>query len=728
MSTASATVRIGASIQGLTQGLNQAKSALSSFAAQAVSVAGGQALFAGIQGAIGLVSKGVRALGTTFADAVGEAGNFESIVAQFNTFYKDANLAAGAVAELSQYSATTAFQLEEVANAGAGLAAAGVPAEQLKESIRVLGDIAAGSRKPLAEILQPYVKTLSVGKLQTEGFLQFLERGIPLGEQLKKSLNLDDAGLTKALSSSAISAQDVVSALQEITNTGLFAGAAAAQGETLNGKLSTLSDTVTEIKRNLGLAATAGLKPLIQLGTDLAASLAPIGTALGNVFSAASQTALRFADSFKIKFQEAIDAGIQVFQILEGAIRNGTLWDILATSGKIAFGELKIAGVQLFQGLQALFEGGDLFSSLARISESFISTLIDAAPRIGAAFEGPVGSSLKRAAESFGTYLKEQVNFAISGALDMITPDFLKPSKGGGFQLPSADINPSYNFAAGGITDAQAAEMAAANAAGYPTPLRPSEVRETFAGGRRITYNTRESLVNGAIIPPANSDAFAAGTGPDFSRLADVFSAGANKQTDATKRLEASQKELRAELKRLADAALANSAAIKQQTSSLQNSQNLTAKTAPAEIAKATRTSAPKTREYSSLEKIGGGRQILNLSSRGEMIGLGGRAPGLRAAGGIDGGFANSPAFEAAKKKAQLLTMPVQGPPLPNFNDNLNRKLERMGGAQLDAQLKATSPFGGIQGNLAEKLLERLLRVTEDTFAIQSRTLDAPVV
>lgn len=667
MSTASATVRIGASIQGLTQGLNQAKSALSSFAAQAVSVAGGQALFAGIQGAIGLVSKGVRGLGATFAEAVGEAGNFESIVAQFTTFYKDANLAAGAVAELSKYSATTAFQLEEVANAGAGLAAAGVPAEQLKESIRVLGDIAAGSRKPLAEILQPYVKTLSVGKLQTEGFLQFLERGIPLGEQLKKSLNLDDAGLTKALSSSQISAQDVVSALQEITKTGLFAGAAAAQGETLNGKLSTLSDTIAEIKRNLGLAATAGLKPLIQLGTDLTASLAPIGSALGNVFSAASQTALRFADTFKTKFASAIDSGVQIFQILEGAIRNGTLWDVLTTSGKIAFGEIKLASIQLFQGLQAIFEGGDLFSSLARISESFISTLIDAAPRIGAAFEGPVGSSLKRAAESFGTHLKEQVNFAISGALDMITPDFLKPSKGGGFQLPSADINPSYNFAAGGITDAQAAEMAAANAAGYPIPLRPSEVRETFAGGRRITYNARESLANGEIIPPSNSLAFAGGTGGDFSRLADVFTTGANKQTDATKRLEASQKELRAELKRLADAALANSTAIKEQTSSLKNSAELTAKAATAEPKKAEGGAAGAGKEFTSLEKIGGGRRTINLAPRGETIGLEGRAPGLRAAAAMPAGFANSPAFEAARKKAELLKIPVQGPPAAPF-------------------------------------------------------------
>jgi hypothetical protein len=671
MSTASATVKIGASIQGLTQGLTQAKSALSSFAAQAVSVAGGQALFAGIQGAIGLVSKGVRGLGATFAEAVGEAGNFESIVAQFNTFYKDANLAAGAVAELSKYSATTAFQLEEVANAGAGLAAAGVPAEQLKETIRVLGDIAAGSKRPLAEILQPYVKTLSVGKLQTEGFLQFLERGIPLGEQLKKSLNLDDAGLTKALSSSAISAQDVVSALQEITKTGLFAGAAAAQGETLNGKLSTLSDTITEIKRNLGLAATAGLKPLIQLGTDLAASFAPIGTALGNIFSAASQTALRFADTFKTKFQEAVDGGIKVFQILEGAIRTGTLWDVLATSGKIAFGELKLAGIQLFQGLQALFEQGDLFSSLARISDKIIQTLIDGAPRIGAAFEGPVGTAFKNAANAFGSYLKEQIDFAVSGLADLVLPSFLSPGRadvtGAGMNKAGVDFSGGTMYASGGITDAQAAEMAAADAAGYPVPLRPSEVRQTFAGGRRITYNTRESLANGEIIPPSNSLAFAGGTNADLSRLADVFTAGATKQTDATKRLEASQKELRAELKRLAEAAIANSTAIKEQTSSLQNSQTLTAKTGAAEAPKPEGGAAGGGKEFTSLEKIGGGRRTLNLAPRAPMIGLEGTAPGLRAAGDLGGGFANSPAFEAAKKKAELLKIPIQGPPVAPF-------------------------------------------------------------
>ena len=233
--------------------------------------------------------------------------------------------------------------------------------------------------------------------------------------------------------------------------------------------------------------------------------------------------------------------------------------------------------------------------------------------------------------------------------------------------MNKAGIDFSGANAAGGITDAQAAEITAANAAGYPIPLRPSEVRETFAGGRRITYNARESLANGEIIPPSNSLAFAGGTGGDFSRLADVFTAGATKQTDATKRLEASQKELRAELKRLAEAAIANSTAIKEQTSSLKNSAELTAKTGTPEAPKTEGGAAGGGKEFTSLEKIGGGRRTLNLAPRGPMIGLEGTAPGLRAAGDLGGGFANSPAFEAARKKAELLKMPVQGPPIAPF-------------------------------------------------------------
>lgn len=668
----SAVIRIGADTSDFRKGLNSALGEMGSFAKQIAAVASGQALFAGLQGAVSAVGAALRGFGDTFKESISVAGEFEAVVAQFTTFYKSAETAQGAVAELAKYAATTSFQLGEISNAGAGLAAAGVPAEQLKETIRVLGDIAAGTKKPLAEILQPYVKTLSVGKMQTETFLQFLERGIPIGEELKKALNLDDAGLQKALTAGSISAQDMVNALQQMTTTGLFSGAAAAQGQTLNGLLSTLADNVEEVKRNLGLAAATGLKPLIEFAQTLVGKFSPIGTALGNIFTAATAKALQFSDQFSAGFGKAVDFAVNAFQVIEGAIKNGTLWDVLVTSGKIAFLEVTETAVRALQGIAAIFDEGNALTGLGGLLSE---TLTDALGTVAGSVADTIGKALLDAAKAWLDYVTNGIK-RIPAALGELAGAIFSSGNTAGlgprtlqgmganqqrFQTSQSYMAPQ---ASGMVTPAQAQEIAAAKAAGYPTPLTPGEVRETFAGGKRITYNTKESLSNGAIIPPSNSDAYAEGT-PGQGLLA-AFERGFGKQTNATERLQAQNEKLRQELAKLTEAALRNATALREQSSTLKSTSELTAKQGQAAAAK-TSGAARTGDSFTSLEKIGGGRRTVNLAPRGPMIGLEGKEPGLRGAGDLGGGFANSAAFLAARQRKPAAPMPMQGPPAAEF-------------------------------------------------------------
>ncbi len=667
----SAVIRIGADTSDFRKGLNSALGEMGSFAKQMAAVASGQALFAGLQGVVSSVGSALRGFGETFKESISVAGEFESVVAQFTTFYKSAETAQGAVAELAKYAATTSFQLGEISNAGAGLAAAGVPAEQLKETIRVLGDIAAGTKKPLAEILQPYVKTLSVGKMQTETFLQFLERGIPIGEELKKALNLDDAGLQKALSSGAISAQDMVNALQQMTTTGLFSGAAAAQGQTLNGLLSTLADNVEEVKRNLGIAASTGLKPLIEFAQTLVGKFAPIGTALGNIFTAATAKAMQFSDQFSAGFGKAVDFAVNAFQVIEGAIKNGTLWDVLVTSGKIAFLEVTEAAVRALQGIAGIFDEGNAFTGLGGLLSE---TLVDALGTVAGTVAGTLGSALLDAAKAWLDYVTNGIKRIPAALGELVSAVFSSGNTAGlsqrtlqGMGANQQRFQTSQSYApqaSGMVTPAQAQEIAAAKAAGYPTPLTPGEVRETFAGGKRITYNTKESLSNGAIIPPSNSDAYAEGT-PGQGLLA-AFERSFGKQTNATERLQAQNEKLRQELAKLTEAALRNATALREQSSTLKSTSELTAKQGQAAAAK-TSGAARTGDSFTSLEKIGGGRRTMNLAPRGPMIGLEGKEPGLRGAGDLGGGFANSAAFLAARQRKPVAPMPMQGPPAAEF-------------------------------------------------------------
>lgn len=719
MSTATATVRIGANISGLTSGISQAKSALTSFAGNVAAVAGGQALFAGLQTGLDLATRGIRALGSTFSEAITEAGSFESIQAQFTTFYRDTDTAAAAVAELGKYANTTSFQLQDVADAGAGLASVGVPAEQLKESIRVLGDVAAGSRRPLSEILLPYIKTLSTGRLQTESFMQFLERGIPIGDQLKKSLNLDDAGLSRSLSEGSISAQQMVDALQAITRTGIFAGAAAAQGETLQGKISTLGDAVAELKRNLGTAASTGLKPLIELASNLANAFAPLSTAIGNAFTAAAQRATLFSDQFKSSFSAAVDFGVKSFQVIEGAIRNGTLWDVLRTAGQIAFLEVGQAAVKTLQGIAAVFNEGNAFTNLGTI---LAGSLTDALKSVAGATADTLGSALRATGKAWLDYVLDGIKKIPTALAEMVSAVFssgdtsgLGPRtlRGMGAGQPKFQTSQSYTAQASGmVTPAQAQEIAAAKAAGYPTPLTPGEVRETFAAGRRITYNTKESLVNGAIIPPANSDAYAEGT-PGANLIA-AFEKGFAKQTDATIRLQQQNDKLRAELARLTEAALKNAVAIREQAGAMKQSTELTAKEATGQKKPSAAGGGKGIEQFTSLEKIGGGRRRTGAVSS-EVIPLEGRAPGLRSAGTFTGGFASSPAFIKAKaeerRRAELAKLgPVQGPPAADF---IRQERQRLATPRADFNVAPAFPLAVPGGAKLDPVVESIQRQTE---------------
>ena len=723
MSTA--TIRIGADTTNFRQGLTQAVGQMQSFAKTVAGVAGGQALFAGLQAGIGAVGSAFRSLGETFKESISSAGEFEAVVAQFTTFYKSAETAQGAVAELAKYAATTSFQLGEVANAGAGLAAAGVPAEQLKESIRIIGDIAAATKKPMAEILQPYVKTLSVGKMQTETFLQFLERGIPIGEELKKALNLSDAGLQKALTEGKISAQDMVNALQAMTTTGLFSGAATTQGKTLNGLLSTLADNVEEVKRNLGLAASEGLKPLIEFAQNLTGRFAPIGTALGNIFTAATQKALLFSDQFTAGFGRAVDTAVNAFQIIEGAIKNGTLWDVLATAGKLAFLEVTETAIRALQGVTNIFADGNAFTGL---SGSLIVAITDALGTAAGAVAGTLGSALLDAAKAWLDYVLAGIKRIPAALGELMSAVFSSGNTSGlgkrtlqGMGANQSTFQTSQFYGtpqASGMTSAQAQEIVAARAAGYPTPLTPGEVRETFANGRRITYNTKESLSNGAIIPPSNSDAYAEGT-PGQGLIA-AFERGFARQTSATERLQSQNEKLKTELAKLTEAALKNATAIREQSSSLKNQTELTAKTAQAEEKKSKATTATGDL-FTSLEKIGGGRRTMNIAPRGPAIGMEGREPGLRGGGDLGGGFAASAAFLAAKKREEIAKVPVQGPPAAEF---FQMRAQQLRTPRMDFDVAPAFPLPG--GGMMEAK-DPAVRVLQENQSTLASKLDAVV-
>ena len=175
----------------------------------------------------------------------------------FRSIMGSAEGAAEMVDKLNEFTATTPFQLEEVARSARQLMAVGTTVDQVNPRLRMLGDIAAASGNSISDIAAAFAKVQAKGKVELENLNQLAERGIPIFDELKKVTG--DANME--FGAGAVSVEEYNQALANMAAEGGFANEAMANlSETVDGKLSTAMDNITlalgEFAEKSGLLAT----------------------------------------------------------------------------------------------------------------------------------------------------------------------------------------------------------------------------------------------------------------------------------------------------------------------------------------------------------------------------------------------------------------------------------------------------------------------------------------
>ena len=169
--------------------------------------------------------------------------------------------ASGIIKELQDFGAVTPFTSAELIETAKRLKAFGFETEELVDVTKRLGDVAGATGADLGGIATAFGQIQAKGRLQGEELLQLQERGIGLQDELQKMYGLTADEFRKALEGGRISADAVNLALENITNTGgKYANGAIAQSETLNGKLSTLTDSVDTLARAFGTILAPAIK------------------------------------------------------------------------------------------------------------------------------------------------------------------------------------------------------------------------------------------------------------------------------------------------------------------------------------------------------------------------------------------------------------------------------------------------------------------------------------
>ncbi len=186
------------------------------------------------------------------------AATAEQAQVAFTTMLKDGNLAKAVLQQLEGFSASTPFQLTNIRDGAKQLLNAQVPVGALQKRLTMLGDIAAGTGKPLLDYVRIFSKIKATGKVGLESLNQLAERGVPIYSALQDQLGVSRTKMLEMISAGKVGFKDMDGALQSLTATGgVFAGGMQAQSVTLSGLWSTLKD-------NVGLA----LQSIMQMVSD----------------------------------------------------------------------------------------------------------------------------------------------------------------------------------------------------------------------------------------------------------------------------------------------------------------------------------------------------------------------------------------------------------------------------------------------------------------------------
>ena len=247
--TNAATLTLSKNTNKLKNNLNGSNRALSSTGPAAARSAGGVRT---LTSALGPLLKALALIGAARFVFV-QSAEIETQTKSLEVLTGSLTKTKQIIEELQAFGSVTPFTSSELIEQTKRLKAFGFETEKLVDTTKRISDIAGATGADLAGIATAFGQIQAKGKLQQEENLQLLERGVNITDELQKITGKFGDEFADAMRQGEIGADLVNQALINLTNEGgAFFGGATAQATTLNGKLSTLVDTVQSLARTIG--------------------------------------------------------------------------------------------------------------------------------------------------------------------------------------------------------------------------------------------------------------------------------------------------------------------------------------------------------------------------------------------------------------------------------------------------------------------------------------------
>ena len=181
---------------------------------------------------------------------------FQQLEISFGTMLKSKEKANALMAQMTDLAAKTPFGLQEVSEGAKRLLAIQVPAEEVTETLRRMGDVAAGLGVPMGQLIHVYGQVKAQGRLFANDLYQFMNAGIPIIAELSKVVGKSETEIKDMVSAGKIGFPEVQAVIKNMTNEGgLFFNLMAEQSKSLGGQISNLQDNFDQMLNEIGKAS-----------------------------------------------------------------------------------------------------------------------------------------------------------------------------------------------------------------------------------------------------------------------------------------------------------------------------------------------------------------------------------------------------------------------------------------------------------------------------------------
>ena len=209
---------------------------------------------------------------------------FQQLEISFGTMLKSKEKANDLMAQMADLAAKTPFGLEEVSEGAKRLLAFQVPAEEVTETLRRMGDVAAGLGVPMGQLIHVYGQVKAQGKLMTNDLYQFMNAGIPIIAELSKVVGKSETEIKDMVSAGKIGFPEVQAVIKNMTNEGgLFFNLMAEQSKSLGGQISNLGDSFDQMLNDIGKASEGYISGAIQGVTFLVENYKTLGKVIAGL-------------------------------------------------------------------------------------------------------------------------------------------------------------------------------------------------------------------------------------------------------------------------------------------------------------------------------------------------------------------------------------------------------------------------------------------------------------